>query len=229
MPLMGWLSAADTLSQLTNSMSFKTQEEAVRVAERNGGYRVRGWGLLTVTLAACVTRLLVCRWCVGVAGASLPRRPGWRYEIEVPQETAKGVVKSYAYNFLSEVCVWSSGVRWLRSSLPSRARGVGLCRDHVSHWVVRVTVHRALVLPRFVWELDSRGCLLAGWLRFVRGVPDCLSYQCARVLSQAVDSQIKLLGPRKARALFAHPTKHGSHWVNLKRSTYGKEPWTPNK
>ena len=135
MPLMGWLSAADTLSQLTNSMSFKTQEEAVRVAERNGGYRVRGWGLLTVTLAACVTRLLVCRWCVGVAGASLPRRPGWRYEIEVPQETAKGVVKSYAYNFLSEVCV---------------------------------VVGRALVLPRFVWELDSRGWLFAGWLASFR-------------------------------------------------------------
>ena len=47
--------------------------------------------------------------------------------------------------------------------------------------------------------------------------------------SQAVEGQLKLQGARKARSIFAHSTKLGSHWVNLKRSTYGKEPWTPNK
>ena len=36
MPLMGWLSAADTLSQVTNSLQFESKEEAIRVAERNG-------------------------------------------------------------------------------------------------------------------------------------------------------------------------------------------------
>eukprot|EP00353_Schmidingerella_taraikaensis_P000344 CAMPEP_0185595470 /NCGR_PEP_ID=MMETSP0434-20130131/78525_1 /TAXON_ID=626734 ORGANISM="Favella taraikaensis, Strain Fe Narragansett Bay" /NCGR_SAMPLE_ID=MMETSP0434 /ASSEMBLY_ACC=CAM_ASM_000379 /LENGTH=94 /DNA_ID=CAMNT_0028223503 /DNA_START=9 /DNA_END=289 /DNA_ORIENTATION=- len=34
MPLMGWLSAADTLTQLPNHLSFKTREEAIAVAER---------------------------------------------------------------------------------------------------------------------------------------------------------------------------------------------------
>ncbi len=36
MPLMNWLSAADTLNQLPNTLAFKTKEDAVRMAERNG-------------------------------------------------------------------------------------------------------------------------------------------------------------------------------------------------
>ncbi len=36
MPLMGWLSAADTLSQVSNTLHFESKEEAIRVAERNG-------------------------------------------------------------------------------------------------------------------------------------------------------------------------------------------------
>ena len=49
------------------------------------------------------------------------------------------------------------------------------------------------------------------------------------MVCQAIDGQLKAQGARRARAIFAHPSKHGSHWVNLKRSTYGKEPWSPAK
>ena len=52
MPVMGWLSAADTLSQLTTFMSFSSKEEAIRVAERNGA-----------SVVCCRRAWQWCCWC----------------------------------------------------------------------------------------------------------------------------------------------------------------------
>lgn len=104
---MGWLSAADTMTQLPNHLAYETKEEAVRVAERNG----------------------------------------WQYEVLEPVEKNTDIVKSYSFNFLPE----------------------------------------------------------------------------------PVEARLKDVGPRKGRDLFAHETKHGSHWINRKHTTFGNNEWTPEK
>lgn len=61
---MGWLSGADTLSQVWTHINVETKEGAIAIAERNG----------------------------------------WPYEVVEAPNNKMPVVKSYSYNFLTEVC-----------------------------------------------------------------------------------------------------------------------------
>ena len=83
MPVMGWLSAADTLSQLTTFMSFSSKEEAIRVAERNGASVVccrRAWQWCCSCQVECLLSPCCLVWlcvqfavpysCVNVRGVS---------------------------------------------------------------------------------------------------------------------------------------------------------------
>lgn len=46
-------------------------------------------------------------------------------------------------------------------------------------------------------------------------------------LSREVSAQMRALGPRKARAIFANPEGGKAAWVNWRRTPFGTEPWKP--
>lgn len=80
---MGYLGGADTLNQVWTHMAVETKEDAIRIAERNGNYASG----LSLSHPVC-------------KGGDVS---GWAYEvIDAPNNTTN-VLKSYAFNFLSEV------------------------------------------------------------------------------------------------------------------------------
>lgn len=46
-------------------------------------------------------------------------------------------------------------------------------------------------------------------------------------LSKEVSAQMKVLGARRARAIFANPESGKDAWINLRRTQFGTEPWKP--
>jgi len=46
-------------------------------------------------------------------------------------------------------------------------------------------------------------------------------------VSKALTQEMKALGPRRSTALFANPAAGKAHFVNLRRSSFGAEPWLP--